>query len=140
MFKPKWVIAAAVALIMAGTMIPASAQSSEMLWVNSSQDSLGVNAWQNFAQLLTRSEYQIIGQGGQPYWNAVVMQVPETASDIRSYYYSGVPAFGFYAGPGQRYVVYIQPVSEQLQTGTVATPITPAQPSKSSGKKPNSLW
>lgn len=113
----------------------------QLITVNSSATPNNSGNWSNFNALMTRPEYRAITPDGQVYWQAIVVQLVNPLDRVNLSSYKAVPAFSFYAGPSQLYVVYIQEVAGDQTCkppafGSADKPLVIPAPIK----KPASLW
>lgn len=126
-------------LCVMGVLCPAAitaAAAENAVWLGPA----GGGGWNSFLQVIMQQDYRLQMSNGSPYWNTLMMPVPESSVSSGMSSYMGLPAFGFCPAPGQCYMVLVQ---RPLPYASVACPALPAAvPGAAPNQqgKPTSLW
>lgn len=134
------VIIAVICLVgLIGFNATAAAVAPGFVWLGPA----GGGGWNGFMQTILQQDYRLQMTNGNPYWNALMVPVADTAVTSGMSSQMGLPAFGFCPVPGQCYMVLVQ---RPLPYSSMTTYIPPAQPAvpgpivPNQSGKPTSLW
>lgn len=115
----------------------AAAASGHAQWLGTS----GGGGWNGFMQVIMQQDYRLQMSNGNPYWNALMLPVPESSISSGMSSYMGLPAFGFCPAPGQCYMVLVQrPLPYSSMACPPVIPAIPGPTAPNQQGKPTSLW